>query len=122
MPKWQAQVRWVSAKPMQQVLKLHLPENFKGRYVVSVTGLPIGGDTARMAEQTTLLVKRGDPVNPETAYQDPADTSTVYFAFLPSTIDVSDAKTAVFDMVAAPFEVKVKFNVSEMKYLGEPSF
>jgi hypothetical protein len=121
MPKFQGIVRWVSAPLMQQILKLKLPENFKGRYVISVTGLPIGEDTSIMVEQTTMQLKRGDPVHPESAYQDPGDTATIYFAFLPSMLDASSGKTAQFTMEAAPFEIKTKFNLAEMKIHGEPS-
>jgi len=121
MPKFQGIVRWVSAPLMQQILKLKLPDNFKGRYVISVTGLPIGEDTAIMVEQTTMQLKRGEPVHPETAYQDPGDTATIYFAFLPSMLDAGSGKTALFTMEAAPFQIKTKFNLAEMKVHGEPS-
>jgi hypothetical protein len=122
LPNWQATVRWASAKPMRRVLKRHLLENFAGRYVISVSGLPISGNATEMAEQTTLQLKRGDPVHPESAYQDPTDTSTIYFAFLPSMIDVSNGKTALFNMLASPYDIKAIFNLGDMKYLGEPSF
>jgi hypothetical protein len=122
LPKWQALVRWVSAKPMKEILKLHLPPDFDGHYVISVSGLPLGEDTTEIASQTTLQLKRGDPVHPETAYQDPGDTSTIYFAFVPSTLDVSSSKTAVFSMLAQPYEIRAKFSLSEMKYLGQTSF
>lgn len=121
MPKFQAIVRWLNA-PMKKALKPKLPETFQGHYVISVTGLPVGEEAAGLAEQTTLQMKRGDSVHPEIAYQDPNDTATVYFAFLPSMVEVSGGKTATFSMLAAPFEVKVKFNLAEMKVHGEPSF
>ncbi len=119
MPKFQGVVRWVSAQPMQKLLKLKLPESFKGHYVISVAGLPIGADAAAMAEQTTLQLKRGEPVHPETAYQDPNDTATIYFAFLPSMLDTSSGKIAQFNMIAAPFEIRTRFNLAEMKIHGE---
>jgi hypothetical protein len=121
MPKFQGLVRWVSAAPMQQLLKLKLPEGFQGHYVISVTGLPVGEDAAIIAEQTTLQLKKGEPVHPETAYQDPNDTATIYFSFLPSMLDISGVKMAQFSMVAAPFEIKTRFNLAEMKIHGEPS-
>jgi hypothetical protein len=121
MPKWEAIVRWVSAPPMQQLLKPKLPDSFKGHYVISVTGLPIGEDPGSLTEQTSLTIKRGQEVHPETAYQDPNDTATLYFAFLPSMVDASNSKTAQFKMEAPPFEVKTKFNLGEMKIHGEPS-
>ncbi len=120
LPKFQGLVRWVSASPMQQLLKLKLPDGFKGHYVISVTGLPVGEDSAIVAEQTTLQIKKGEPVHPETAYQDPNDTATIYFAFLPSMLDISGARTAQFSMLAAPFEIRARFNLAEMKIHGEP--
>ena len=121
MPKFQAIVRWLNA-PMKKVLKSKLPGSFQGHYVISVTGLPVGEEAAGLAEQTTLQLKRGDSVHPEIAYQDPNDTATVYFAFLPSMVETNGGKTATFTMLAAPFEIKVKFNLAEMKIHGEPSF
>jgi hypothetical protein len=121
MPKLQGVVQWVSAKPMQQVLKLHLPASFQGRYVIGVSGLPVSRDAKDAIDDTTLQLKRGDAVHPEDAYNDPADTSAIYFAFLPSTIDLEGAKTAVFTMVVSPYSVKAKFNIGEMKVRGEPA-
>ncbi len=121
IPKFQAIVRWVNA-PMRQLLKPKLPDTFKGHYILSVTGLPIGEDPSTLTEQTTLQIKRGNPINPELAYQDPYDTATIYFAFLPSTLDVTSSKTAEFHMTAAPFEIKAKFLLNEMKISGEQAF
>ena len=121
LPRFSAIVRWQNA-PMQKLLKPKLPEGFKGHYVISVSGLPIGEDAPSLAERTTLQIKRNDPIHPEIAYQDPTDTATVYFAFLPSTLDPFSAKVAEFKMDAAPFEVRIKFNLSEMKIHGDPSF
>ena len=106
---------------MLQVMKPKLPDDFKGHYVVSVSGIPIGGDINVIADQTTLQVKRGEPIHPETAYQDPNDTDTIYFSFLPSMLDLSSAKTAEFRMVAGAFEVRTKFNLGEMKIRGAQS-
>ncbi len=115
-------VRWVSAPAMRKILKTKLPVTLDGRYVISVSGLPFGGDAASTAEHTTLQIKRGDAVHPETVYQDPNNTATIYFAFLPSMVDVSSGRNAEFDMFAPPFEIRTKFNLTEMKVKGEPSF
>lgn len=122
LPSLQVLVQWVSAKPMQQVLKSHLPATLNGRYVLCASGLPLSGDITEISEQTTLQIKRGEPVHPETAYQDPNDTSAVCFGFLPSTINVPDGKTAAFMMIAGPYAVKAKFNIGQMRYRGEPAF
>jgi hypothetical protein len=126
LPKFQSIVRWASAKPIREALKLKFPESLAGHYVISVSGLPIisPGDTgddsfATIKDQTALLLKRGEPIQPGVAYQDPNDTSTIYFGFLPQLANVADAKTAIFTMSTGPLEVKVKFNLEEMKYRGE---
>jgi len=122
LPKLPAIVQWLSAKPMQEVLKLHLPSTFDGHYILCVNGLPLNGNTSEVGEETTLQIKRGDPIHPEVTYQDPADTSAIYFGFLPSTLDIATAKTAIFTMVSAPYSVKTRFSIAEMKYHGEPSY
>jgi hypothetical protein len=130
MPKFQGIVRWVSAKPMLEALKLKLPESLKGHYVISVFGLPItAGETdpdnkdpfAGLKADTTLMLKKSESAQPEIAYQDPADTSSMYFGFLPSMLNVESAKVASFSMTSGPFAVKTKFNLEEMKYHGELS-
>ncbi len=107
---------------MQTVLKPKLPPSFQGRYVICVSGLPVAQDMTQAAEDTTLQLKHGETIHPEFAYQDPADTSAVYFAFLPSMIDGQEGKTLVFDMAISPYGIRAKFNVAEMKYHGEPAF
>jgi hypothetical protein len=119
LPKWQAIVRWASAPLMKAALKMKLPDTFQGRYVLSVSGLPIAtGDNSELLQQTTIQLKRGQAVHPELLYQDPNDTSTIYFGFLPSMVDADGGKSAVFTMLAQPYEVKARFNFGEMKYRG----
>jgi hypothetical protein len=128
LPKIQAVIRWASAEPVQKALHLRFPEELKAHYVISVTGLPIsaGQDSESkddafetLKEQTSLEVKRGEPIQPGVAYQDPDDTSTIYFGFLPSLVPVADAKTAVFQTNTGPLAAKAKFNLTKMKFHGE---
>jgi hypothetical protein len=128
LPKFQGTVRWISAKPMLEAFKVKLPASLKGRYVIAVFGLPItGGEPdpvtndpfAALKEETTLQLKKSESAQPEVAYQDPADTSSIYFGFLPSMLNVAGAKVATFSMTSGPFSIKVKFNLEEMKYRGE---
>ncbi len=130
MPKFQGIVRWVSAKPMLEALKWKLPDALKGHYVIAVIGLPItAGETdpdnkdpfASLKADTTLMLKKSESAQPEIAYQDPADTSSMYFGFLPSMLNVDSAKVASFSMTSGPFAVRTKFNLEEMKYHGELS-
>ncbi len=128
LPKMQAVIRWASAEPIRQALHLKFPASLTGHYVVSVSGLPMisGQDAAEEAdafaslkEQTSLEVKRGEAVQPGVAFQDPEDTSTIYFGFLPALVPVMDAKTAIFETNTGPLAAKAKFNLTKMKYHGE---
>lgn len=123
----QAVIRWASAKPIREALHLKFPDALSAHYVISVSNLPIvsGQDDsatdpfAALKEQTSLEVKRGEPIQPGVAYQDPDDTSTIYFGFLPSLVPVADAKTATFQTNTGPLAAKAKFNLMKMKYRGE---
>lgn len=128
LPKMQAVIRWASAKPIREALHLKLPESLNGHYVISVSGLPIisGEDSASesdpfaaLKEQTSLEVKRGEPIAPGVAYQDPSDTSTIYFGFLPALVPLTEARTAIFQTNTGPLAAKAKFNLTKMKYRGE---
>ncbi len=132
LPKFPVAVRWASAKPMLQAMKLKLPASLNDYYVIGVSGLPIASSGseqgvsspaadpfAELKEQTFLQAKRGDPIQPGEAYQDPNDTSSVYFGFLRQFLDLTESNVATFSTEAGPFAVKVKFHLKEMKYRGE---
>ena len=114
---------------MREALKLKFPNSLDGHYIISVSGLPVMSETpgdadndnslAALKEQTSLLLKRGEPLEPGIAYESPNDTSTVYFGFLPQLANVSEAKTALFTMSTGPLSIKAKFNLEQMKYRGE---
>ena len=133
VPRFPAVIRWASAKPIREALKLKLPESLAEHLVISVTGVPIptpdqgasdqGGANSdaysALKQQTTLESHHGDAVQAGVAYQDPEDTSTIYFGFLPSLVNVADAKTASFSMNTGMLIAKAKFNLGDMRYRGE---
>ena len=132
LPKFPVAVRWASAKPMLQAMKLKLPASLNDYYVIGVSGLPIASSGseqgasspaadpfAELKEQASLQAKRGDPIQPGEAYQDPNDTSSIYFGFLRQFLDLTESNVATFSTEAGPFAVKVKFHLKEMKYRGE---
>jgi hypothetical protein len=134
LPKFQGIVRWASAAPIREALKLKFPDSLTGHYVISVSGLPVmsgaesgedeGGKArsdslASLKEQASLQLKRGEPIQPGIAYEYPDDTSSIYFGFLPQLLRVSEAKTALFAMSTGPLSVRAKFNLEQMKYRGE---
>ena len=132
LPKFPVVVRWVSAQPMLQAMKLELPASLNDHYVIQVSGLPIasasseGGASnpaddpfAELKEKTSLLAKRGNPVQPGDLYQDPNDTSSICFGFLRQFLDLTEAGAAIFSTEPEPFVVRAKFHLKEMKYHGE---
>ena len=132
LPKFPVVVRWVSAKPMLQAMKLKLPASLNDHYVIEVSGLPIASSgseqgvsnsatdpSAELKEQTSLQAKRGDSIQPGEVYQDPNDTSSVYFGFLRQFLDLTEASVATFSTESGPLAIKVKFHLREMKYRGE---
>ena len=133
-PNFPGVVRWASAKPILEALHLKLPAQLSTYYVISVSGLPvIGGYTSggsapdaspehefdALKQVTYLEVKKQDPANPGEIVQDPDESSTIYFGFLHQFLDLTDARTATFSTTMGPLNVKVKFNLKEMKYHGE---
>jgi hypothetical protein len=135
VPRFPAIIRWASARPIREALKLHLHASLAEHHVISVTGVPIaapeadqsssgGGDAnadpyAFLKQQTTLEAHHNDAVQPGVAHQDSDDTSTIYFGFLPSLVNLADAKVATFSMDTGMLIVKTKFNLADMKYRGE---
>lgn len=137
VPRFPAVVRWASAKPIREAMKLKLPESMAEHLVISVSGVPIptpeereepgspqgearGEDAfASIKRRTALEAHRGEPIEPGVASQEADDTSTIYFGFLPSLVNVADAKTVSFSMNTGVLIVKAKFSLAEMKYRGE---
>lgn len=129
LPKFPGTVRWVSAKPMLLALKLQLPPDFVHHYVIGVSGLPvISGhsegadhtDTYDLLKESSYLETKGqEPAQPGVIQTDPNDTSTLLFGFLNQFLDFSSAKSATFSAEFNPLSVKVKFDLTRMRYKGE---
>jgi hypothetical protein len=131
-PKFPGVVRWASAKPIRLALKLQLTPELAEHYVISISGLPIvsghggedgSGDSADafagLKTQTSLQTKGHDAVKPEVIQQDKNETSTIYFGFLPQMLPLDGDKTVTFATAMDPLNVKVKFELKQMKFKGE---
>jgi len=129
-PKFQGVVRWASAKPIRLALKLEFPASLAEHYVISVSGLPIvsghGGDDGSTADsydglkaQTSLQVHGQESVQPGVIEPDKSETSTLYFGFLPQLVQLDGDKTVTFATTMAPLNVKVKFELKQMKFKGD---
>lgn len=137
-------VRWVSAKPMQEVLKSPIPEAMANAYVISVSGIPIitgnrrnssdsdsgsTGDNApsqdtldRIKSLTYLEPKGKSPEQPSTVQPGSAgfETNVLLFAFSHEGLHLTlDDKEASFTTQLGNVEVKTKFNLKEMMYRKE---
>ncbi len=128
-PKFGGVVRWASAKPIRLALKLQFPPSLAEHFVISVSGLPIvsghGGDDSSadsydgLKAQTSLQVRRQEAVQPGVIEPDKNETSTLYFGFLPQMVNLEGDKTVTFATTMAPLNVKVKFELKQMKFKGE---
>jgi hypothetical protein len=126
-PKFPGTVRWASAKPILVALKMELPPDLAGHYVISVSGVPVISGTSAddsfdaLKLVTSLQMKGKEAIQPGVIQANPEDTSTVLFGFLPSMVDVSGEKTVNFSTKLGPLDVRAKFNLKEMRYRGELS-
>jgi hypothetical protein len=132
-PKFTGVVRWASAKPIRLALKLQFPPSLADHFVISVSGLPIvsGHGTEDSANggaadsydglkaQTSLQVKGQEAIQPGVIEPDKNETSTLYFGFLPQLVQLDGDKTVTFATSMAPLNVKVKFELKQMKFKGE---
>lgn len=129
LPSFPGIVRWISAQPMLLALKLQLPPDFVHHYVIGVSGLPVVSghsegadhtDTFDLLKESSYLETKGqEPAQPGVIQSDPNDTSTLLFGFLNQFLDFSRAKSATFSAEFNPLSVKVKFDLTRMRYKGE---
>jgi len=137
-------VRWESAQPMIDAAGVPLPAEMRERYVISVSGLPLGvmerprrgdGPSAdpeentpaarrrRMIEQlqasATLAARGKDAAQPGVVMAAPRAVSTYLFGFSKDLVPLSAADREVeFTLRTAFMAVKTKFEPKEMSYRG----
>ncbi|MGA3073038.1 MAG: hypothetical protein ABSG56_05020 [Bryobacteraceae bacterium] len=139
-------VRWVSAKPIQEVLKSPIPEGLANAYVISVSGIPIvtgdrqhtsDGDSDstgatgpsqdvldRIKNLTYLEPKGKSPAQPGTVQQGSAgfETNVLLFGFSHEVLQLTpEDKEVSFTTQLGRLEVKTKFNLKDMMYHKEPA-
>lgn len=131
---FKAVVRWDSALPIRDALKLRASNATEKYYVLAVAGdLPMLGRrddddpaaserTVEMLRQYTKLERKGDPIFLEDAQATPANypggpATLFYFprgdSFLPGD------KQANFSTKFGPYEVRAHFVIKEMMYRGK---
>ena len=134
-PEIKALVRWESAKPIRDAAKKELPKEFAGSYIISVSGLQLGGRGRdgvsggegggpqgledRLKQGTQLERKGADPIAPEKVLLN-QQAQVRYFVFPRGSqpIQASD-KEVVFHISMGLMELKVKFALKDMAYQGQ---
>jgi hypothetical protein len=134
-------VRWESAKPIMEALKSPLPEVFANRYVISVSGFPLYGDSHsrsqedsdsnssdsnrdmldRLKSLTYLEPKGREGAQPGVVQQQPsAGTRSILFGFSKEMLALKpEDKEVTFSTKLGRLLVKTKFNLKEMTYRGD---
>jgi hypothetical protein len=144
-------VRWESAQPVRDALGVPLPDDFAGRYVLSVSGLPLGvmerrrrGADAgrvsvdpqentpaarqrRMVEElqssATLEAKGREPAQPGIVRPVPRTPGTYLFGFSKELLPLTaNDREIAFTLKTALMSVKAKFEPKEMLYRGHLAF
>ena len=132
-------VRWESARPVIEALKSPLPEEFEGRYVICVSGVPlmggrtVGGEdderTERRQEQdemdrlksmASLQVKGRDLLEAGVAKRQIGSGSSFLFGFSKEMLHVEPHDAEIqFRAQLGKLIVKASFLPKEMLYHGE---
>jgi len=141
-------VRWESAQPVRDALGSSLPSDFEGRYVISVSGLPVGimerkrrgvesapihadpeentplARQRRMVEQlqasATLEAKGREPAQPGLVRPVPRVPGTYLFGFSKELLPLTVHDREIqFTLRTALMSVRGKFEPKEMIYRGQ---
>ena len=138
---YEGTVRWESAPPVLDAMKSPLPEAFEGRYVISVSGIPLlaarstsnGEDddssSSRRREQddldrlkglTSLQPKGRDLVQPGIVTRQVGSGSSFLFGFSRDMLSLDKRDSAiVFSTQLGNLLVKAQFLPAEMLYHGQ---
>jgi hypothetical protein len=137
---YQGTVRWDSARPILDALKSPLPEAFEGRYVISVSGIPLMGarsmsagedddTTSRRQEQddldrlkglTSLQPKGKDIVQAGVVARQIGTGTSFLFGFSREMLPLDTRDTEIlFTTQLGRLVVKAHFLPKEMLYHGQ---
>jgi hypothetical protein len=130
MPELKAVVRWESAQPIRDAARSALPDEAEGHLVIGMSGMPQGNGRNAEAMSSmekdllaaTSLKPKGKPaLHPAKVLRD-EKTGTLLFLFAnPAETISTDDKEWTFEARLGPMELKTKFSVKEMRYLGKPA-
>ena len=135
-------VRWESARPVLDAMKSPLPEAFEGRYVISVSGIPLMGgrsvgggedddstasrrqeqdDLDRLKGLSSLQAKGRDPVQAGVVARQIGTGSSFLFGFSRELLPLDDTRCrdSCSRTQLGRLVVKAHFLPKEMLYHGE---
>jgi hypothetical protein len=123
--RYKAFVRWESARPVREALKLKPTQALADYYILAVVGDltladPDEDEAQResridMMKQSTKLDKRGGPIPLTKIEIDKKEGTLFYF----SRVELIKDGQVTFTARLGPVEVKCKFTVKEMMYHGK---
>jgi hypothetical protein len=142
LQNYRGTVRWESAKPVLEALKTSVPEAFAGRYVISVSGIPLNPGSRRgyqddddndsnsqstremldRLKSVTSLEPKGRPeAQPGVIQQQStAGLGSILFGFSRDVVSLKpEDKEVTFSTQFGRVVVRAKFNLKEMMYRGE---
>ena len=138
---YEGTVRWESARPILEAMKSPLPEAFEGRYVISVSGIPLLRDRSmgageeddstasrrrekddidRLKGLSSLEARGRDPVQADLVTRQVATGSSFLFGFSRKLLPLETRDTDfLFTTTLGRLVVKAHFVPKEMLYHGE---
>ncbi len=117
-------VRWESSQPERDATGVPLPEDFEGRYVISVTGLPPESDPnsipAVIYKNSAFLQAKGKAPAQAGVVRYTKNGTSILFGFSKEllTLKASD-KDVQFSINTGDVEIRARFDPKEMMYHGE---
>jgi hypothetical protein len=142
LQNYRGTVRWESAKPVLEALKSPVPEAFAGRYVISVSGIPLNPGSRRgyqddddndsssqstremldRLKSVTSLEPKGRPeAQPGVIQQQStAGLGSILFGFSREVVSLKpEDKEVTFSTQFGRVVVRARFNLKDMMYRGE---
>jgi hypothetical protein len=118
MPRIKVTVVWESASPVRLAKKTAGEE--PNNYIVSMTGMPVGGDKENIKDHTTLQAKGKDPITPEKVDVQNSTAGSTVLCFFPKAPPLTaDDKEVTFTSRMDSMQIKVKFELKDMLYKNQ---
>jgi hypothetical protein len=118
----QVTVRWESAKPILEVTRMVLPDQFRNHYVISVTGLPVSvlSNTSNGTPLPTavLSMQRRPPEPAEFVALTSAKVALLFAFPKRNPVIAATDKTLSFTMNLSGIKIKTTFDPEKMVYRG----